>query len=266
MPSTPQIRTSSKPCGHDVPPPWRIRDYAWGIRDHLWEHDIVERIRQGCAGPQSISIADSVGGQYTNSLGGWEAAEKHAAKANRLHSAYLDDASIAKRAAQRDLLKQQMEEVKSAWRAFEEGKGPRPTWENPGVEERRQAQREADKAAKEEVAIRLLAARAEREAKSRAEYEAWQKEQQQRALERAERQGKEKDELDRMLETMRGHAPDLAQFQAEEKRILDSKWSCTICGGKSYIERKSPGYQLTCISCGRTAWGAHSSLWKVLST
>ena len=245
--------------------PWRIRDYGWGIRDHLWEHDIVERIRQGCAGPQSTSIADSVGGQYTNSLGGWEAAEKHAAKANRLHSAYLDDASIARRAAQRELLKQQMEEVKAAWRAFEEGKGPRPTWENPAVEEQRQAARRRAAAASEENKRLWEAGRAARQADERAEWEARQKEYAQRQAERVERQAKEKTELDRMLETMRGHAPDLAQFQAEEKRILDSKWSCTICGGKSYIERKSPGYQLTCTSCGKTAWGSHAALWKVLS-
>ena len=125
--------------------------------------------------------------------------------------------------------------------AFEDGKGPRPTWGDPHVEEKRQAQREADAEAKEEAAIRRQAERAEREARQQAEWEAWRKEHATTRAERAERQGKEKTELDRMLETMRGRAPDLAEFQAQEKRILDSKWSCTVCGGKSYIERKSPG-------------------------
>jgi DNA repair exonuclease SbcCD ATPase subunit len=243
-----------------MPPPWRIRDYAWNIRDRQWEYEIVERIRQTGAIDAS-SFSDMIAGEYPIAPAGWEAVEKHAAKANRLHSAYLDDASIAKRAAKRQLLKQQMEEVKAEWRAYEEGKGPRPTWGDPHVEEKRQAQRKAD----EEAAIRRQVARAEREAKARAEHEAWERELQQRALARAERQGKEKDELDRMLATMRGRAPDMEGFLAEERRILNSKWTCTVCGGKSYIERKSPGYQLTCLSCGKTAWGSHKALWEVLS-
>ena len=47
--------------------------------------------------------------------------------------------------------------------------------------------------------------------------------------------------------------------------ILSSKWICTICGGKSFIERKNPGYQITCMSCEKTAWGSHKSLWEVLN-
>jgi hypothetical protein len=243
-----------------MPPPWRIRDYAWGIRDHLWEYEIVERIRQTGAIDAS-SFSDVIAGEYPLAPAGWEAAEKHAAKANRLHAAYLDDASIAKRAAKRELLRQGMEEVKAAWKAFEEGKGPRPTWGDPYVEEKRQAQRQADAKAK---AIKE-AARAARQAEEQARWEAWREERAQRAAERAERQGKEKAELDRMLATMRGRAPDVAGFQAEERRILDSKWSCTVCGGKSTIERKSPGYQLTCLECGKTAWGSHKALWEVMS-
>lgn len=53
--------------------------------------------------------------------------------------------------------------------------------------------------------------------------------------------------------------------QAEERRILASKWICTICKGKSVIERKNDGYQITCMSCGKTAWGSHESLMKVLN-
>ena len=51
----------------------------------------------------------------------------------------------------------------------------------------------------------------------------------------------------------------------QENRIMASKWICTVCGGKSYIERKNPGYQITCMSCEKTAWGSHKSLWEVLS-
>jgi hypothetical protein len=264
MPSTRPTKNSSR-AYTPRRPPWIIPDYAWGIRDHLWEYEIVERIRNGCAGPQSISIADAVGSDYNNSLGGWEAAEKHSANANRLHSAYLDDASIAKRAEKRELLRQQMEENKAAWKAYNEGTGPRPASENPALDAKRQAQREVDARTKEAAAIRQQAARDARAAKGRAEYEAWEKERQQRMAERAERQGKEKEEIDRMLATMQSRVPDAEKFLAEEKRILDSKWSCTVCGGKSYIERKSPGYQLTCLACGKTAWGSHKALWEVLS-
>ena len=55
------------------------------------------------------------------------------------------------------------------------------------------------------------------------------------------------------------------EHAAQEHRILASKWLCTVCGGKSRIERKNPGYQIQCTSCGKQAWGSHASLWKVLS-
>ena len=51
----------------------------------------------------------------------------------------------------------------------------------------------------------------------------------------------------------------------QEHRIMLSRWVCTVCGGKSIIERKNPGYQITCLSCEKTAWGSHKSLWEVLS-
>ena len=51
----------------------------------------------------------------------------------------------------------------------------------------------------------------------------------------------------------------------QEHRILLSRWLCTVCGGASKIERKNPGYQITCLSCGKSAWGSHKSLWEVLS-
>ena len=259
MPSIPPMKNSPR-AYTPRRPPWIIPDYAWGIRDHLWEHDIVERIRHSGA-LDAGAYTDLIRDDYPFTAAGWEAAEKHAAKANRLHSAYLDDASIAKRAAKREQLRQGMEEVKAAWRAFEEGAGPRPTSEPPTNDALKQ--REAA-AAKAEARRQWEARQAERAARQRAEQEALDKQFAERQAERAARQAKERIELDRMVADVR--APDVAKFQAEEKRILDSKWTCTVCGGKSTIERKSPGYQLTCLSCGKTAWGAHSSLWKVLST
>ena len=55
------------------------------------------------------------------------------------------------------------------------------------------------------------------------------------------------------------------EHTAQEHRIMLSRWVCTVCGGKSIIERKNPGYQITCLSCEKTAWGSHKSLWEVLS-
>ena len=54
------------------------------------------------------------------------------------------------------------------------------------------------------------------------------------------------------------------EYANQENHIMSSRWSCTVCGGKSIIERKNPGYQITCLSCGKTAWGSHKSLWEVL--
>ena len=55
------------------------------------------------------------------------------------------------------------------------------------------------------------------------------------------------------------------EHAAQEHRIMLSRWVCTVCGGKSFIERKNPGYQITCLECGKSAWGSHKSLWEVLS-
>ena len=51
----------------------------------------------------------------------------------------------------------------------------------------------------------------------------------------------------------------------QENRIMLSRWVCTVCGSKAIIQRKNPGYQITCSSCGKSAWGSHKSLWEVLS-
>jgi hypothetical protein len=265
MPSTRPTKNSSRAYTPRRLPPWVEPDGKWGIRDHLWEYALVERIRNGCAGPQSISTADLVGSGYSFSSQGWEAAEKHSANANRLHSAFLDDASIAKRAEKREQLRQGMEEVRAAWQAYNEGKGPRPDEERPTPTNTALKRREAA-AAREESRRQWEAGRAEREARRHAEREVWDREQQRREAERAERQAKERIERDRMVAAMNDRSPDdVTKFLAEEARILDSKWSCTVCGGKSYIERKRPGYQLTCLSCGKTAWGSHKALWEVLS-
>ena len=42
----------------------------------------------------------------------------------------------------------------------------------------------------------------------------------------------------------------------ESERILGSKWVCTVCNGVSWIKRDGDGYRITCIQCGKSAWGA----------
>jgi hypothetical protein len=62
-----------------------------------------------------------------------------------------------------------------------------------------------------------------------------------------------------------------ARFRNEQYRILSSKWSCMACGSKAFIKAhkqgEDDGYMLTChgLLCGKTAWGKHESLMKVLN-
>ena len=88
-----------------------------------------------------------------------------------------------------------------------------------------------------------------REAAIAAEHRAWDKQQEERAR-RAREQQAEWDS-----------APSLN----EQLRIMGSRWICTVCNGKSRIERDGAGYRITCFDCGKSAWGSHASLWKVLS-
>jgi rubrerythrin len=125
----------------------------------------------------------------------------------------------------------------------------------------RESLRAAQEAAKvrnakeaEERKQRAAEARAKREAehaKHAAQREQWTQE----ALQRLE-----KHERNRPIEVA-----ERLEHAKQEAQIMASKWVCTVCGGKSTIERKNPGYQITCISCGKTAWGSHKSLWEVLN-
>ena len=125
--------------------------------------------------------------------------------------------------------------------------------------------RESLRAAQEAAKIRNAQDAAERKARiaeqraKRAEAEA----------KRAEEHAKWAEEDRRRREEYIRHRPSMALERVEhanqERRIMDSKWLCTICGGKAFIERKNPGYQITCLNCGKSAWASHASLWKVLS-
>ena len=131
--------------------------------------------------------------------------------------------------------------------------GPRPHVGEPRAPKQRRQARGRQRPGRGRG--RRQAARAEREARQQAEWEACEKEQAQRRPSARSGRPRRRTELDRMLATMRGRAPDVEGFLAEERRILNSKWTCTVCGGKSYIERKSPGYQLTCCRAARRRGG-----------
>ena len=92
---------------------------------------------------------------------------------------------------------------------------------------------------------------AEAKAKREAEHAKWAEETQKR---------REEYERNRPIEIA-----ERIEHANQENRIMASKWICTVCGGKSIIERKNPGYQITCMSCEKTAWGSHKSLWGVLN-
>ena len=128
-------------------------------------------------------------------------------------------------------------------RAFREGL--RAAQEEAKVRNAREA--EERKARAKEARIR----REEAQAARAAEHAKW---------EREIRQRREEYERNRPIEIA-----ERIEHSNQEHRILSSKWLCTICGGKAFIERKNPGYQITCLSCEKSAWGSHKSLWEVLS-
>ena len=113
-------------------------------------------------------------------------------------------------------------------------------------------ERNAAEAAERKIQAELLRIKraAEKEERAR-EHAKWQKEADERIAE--------------YRRTRPIHIAERVEHASQEHRILSSKWVCTVCGGKSFIERKNPGYQITCMSCEKSAWGSHASLWKVLN-
>ena len=49
----------------------------------------------------------------------------------------------------------------------------------------------------------------------------------------------------------------------EEQGIMHSRWECMVCGSPSLLEKENDGYRLTCMKCGKTAWGSHEEIAKV---
>ena len=125
--------------------------------------------------------------------------------------------------------------------------------------------RESLRAAQETARIRNAQEAEERKARA-AEYRAKRAKQK---AEHAEQHAKLEKEIRQRRETYERNRPieiaERIEHVKQERRIMESKWICTVCGSKAIIQRKNPGYQITCLNCGKSAWGAHASLWKVLS-
>ena len=125
--------------------------------------------------------------------------------------------------------------------------------------------RESLRAAQETARIRNAQEAAERKARA-AEYRAKRAKQK---AEHAEQHAKLEKEIRQRREIYERNRPIEIAEQIEhvnqERQIMSSKWICTVCGSKAIIQRKNPGYQIQCTSCGKQAWGSHASLWKVLN-
>ena len=207
----------------------------WG-HDRTWERSVIEQIKRGGSAPSMVDSGSPVHWDPVGvNAGGWEYAEAHAKDAIRTGAVYLNDEAIAARALQRKLLREGIREALAEAEA-------------------RQKKIEADKKAEAEAkreAKRLWDARiAERVRRAREEQDAWQTEADRRYAEYSAEQRRLRAET---------------QSRYEQERILGSKWTCTVCGGVSWIKRDGDGYRITCIRCGKSAFGSRASLWGVLS-
>ena len=211
----------------------------WG-HDRTWERSVVEQIKRGGAAPQ---MADTGPTPYWEPVSinasGWEYAEAHAHNAIRTNAVYLNDEAIAARALQRKLLREGIRE------ALAEAK----------VRAKKAAEdKKAEDAAKLEVRRAWEAQQEERRRKEREQQDAWFEEEKRRRNEAA---AKWKAEENRRYEENKA--------RYERDRILGSKWVCTECNGVSWIKLDGDGYRITCIGCGKSAWGSHASLLGVLN-
>jgi hypothetical protein len=207
----------------------------WG-HDRTWERSVVERIKRGGPAPQMV---DTESPAYLHPVGayadGWEHAEARSKDAIRTNAAYLSDEAIAARKLQRKLLREGIREALAE--AKERAK-------------KLKADMQAEAEAKRQARRAWEAKLEERVRKAREEQEAWFEEDKRRRNEYA---AKWKEEENRR------------QARYETERILGSKWSCMECNGVSWIKRDGEGYRITCIGCGKSAFGSHASLWGIVS-
>ena len=208
--------------------------------DRTWERSVVEQIKRGGPAPQ---MADTGSTPYWDPVGinagGWEYAEARSKDAIRTNAVYLNDEAIAARALQRKLLREGLREALAE--AAERAK-------------KVEADKKAEAEAKREAQRLWDAKQAERIRKEREQRDAWFEEDKRRRNEAA---AKWKAEENRRYEENKA--------RYERDRILGSKWVCTECNGVSWIKLDGDGYRITCIGCGKSAWGSHASLLGVLN-
>ncbi len=125
--------------------------------------------------------------------------------------------------------------------------------------------REGLRAAQETARIRNVEEAAERKARAAEQRDKRAEAEARRAAEHAKWMEEDRRRRDEYVLRRPSEIREKLEYANQENRILSSKWLCTVCGGKSIIERRNPGYQIQCTSCGKQAWGSHQSLWGVLS-
>ena len=60
-------------------------------------------------------------------------------------------------------------------------------------------------------------------------------------------------------------SPRASRTPAKNIGFIQTSGSAPVCGGKIVHRAQKAGYQITCMSCEKSAWGSHKSLWDVLN-
>ena len=215
----------------------------------MWERDLVAPDPQWARPPppEASRSTTLIPNDYwePSGAGSWEHAEKHAEKAIRSGAVFLNDFAIARRLPERELRRKGWAELRAAWTAYFDGKGPRPSgdpWQRfipPEVKAREAAEK---------------AERQRMEAEARAETERqWQARQAERDRRQAERQA----------DWERGTPMPLI----EVGRILGSRWTCIACQSiRTLVTQKGADrYQILCLHCGKVAEGDHKQLMELIN-
>jgi|SRR5215472_2262457 len=217
------------------PQPFEVLDKGWDAPMRQFRHDVVERLRRGEGGPQSLAFGDVVGrGFFSGVQVGWEATEDYARNADRSGSSFLNDIAIERRLEDRARRKQAYEE-------FLKENGARLS-----LERARQAQADAERQRVREEERLLKAEKARKEAEQRRQWEA----EGQRLQEEQRRR--------RAHEEAAARATDRAR---ERERILNGQWECNFCRQRvSVLPDGFDGYCLRCLGCGHNALINHDRL------
>lgn len=193
-------------------------------RDRDWESDVVERIRRGLEAPHSVSVYDAVAA----GCGDANSQGWEHAENRSFDANRLHSAYLtdAQVAARQAKRKMLRQAVQEA------------------VSERAAKAAEAYAANREADRIREARWAQERAERDRAAAE-WKRRQEARTAELRERNEEWSREYDR-------------------RKIMQSRWTCNACGERARIKDVNAGYEISCMACGKRAWGSHEKLVKAL--